>query len=73
MAGKLRLEELVTQRYRLDEINEAYASMLTGPRPAQCGARRELCRLIDEITQAAQCYGYKPNADKVRFIAMAET
>ena len=30
MAGKLRLEELVTQRYRLDEINEAYASMLTG-------------------------------------------
>ncbi len=29
-AGKLKLEELVTQRYRLDEINEAYASMLTG-------------------------------------------
>ena len=29
-AGRLKLEELVTQRYRLDEINEAYASMLTG-------------------------------------------
>ena len=29
-AGKLKLEELVTQRYRLDQINEAYASMLTG-------------------------------------------
>ena len=29
-AGKLKLEELVTQRYRLDEINEGYASMLTG-------------------------------------------
>ena len=30
MAGKLKLEELVTNRYRLDQINEAYASMLTG-------------------------------------------
>ncbi len=30
MAGKLKLEELVTRRYRLDEINEAYAAMLTG-------------------------------------------
>ena len=30
MAGKLKLEELVTGRYRLDEINQAYASMLTG-------------------------------------------
>ena len=30
MAGKLRLEELVTRRWRLDEINEAYADMLTG-------------------------------------------
>ncbi len=29
-AGKLKLDELVTRRYRLDEINEAYASMLTG-------------------------------------------
>ena len=29
-AGKLKLEELVTQRYRLDQINEAYANMLTG-------------------------------------------
>ncbi|MCY3781336.1 MAG: Zn-dependent alcohol dehydrogenase [Chloroflexi bacterium] len=29
-AGKLKLEQLVTQRYRLDEINEGYASMLTG-------------------------------------------
>ena len=29
-AGKLKLEELVTQRYRLDEINEAFAHMLTG-------------------------------------------
>lgn len=30
MAGKLKLEELVTNRYRLEQINEAYASMLTG-------------------------------------------
>ena len=29
-AGKLKLEELVTRRWRLDEINEAYAHMLTG-------------------------------------------
>jgi len=29
-AGKLKLEELVTNRYRLEQINEAYASMLTG-------------------------------------------
>ena len=29
-AGQLKLEELVTRRYRLDEINEAFASMLTG-------------------------------------------
>ena len=29
-AGQLKLEELVTRRWRLDEINEAYASMLTG-------------------------------------------
>ncbi len=28
--GKLMLDELVTRRYRLDEINEAYAAMLTG-------------------------------------------
>lgn len=30
MVGKLKLEELVTNRYRLDQINEAYARMLTG-------------------------------------------
>ncbi len=29
-AGKLKLEELVTRRYRLDQINEAYREMLTG-------------------------------------------
>lgn len=28
--GKLKLDELVTRRYGLDEINEAYANMLTG-------------------------------------------
>ena len=28
--GRLKLDELVTRRYRLNEINEAYASMLTG-------------------------------------------
>ena len=28
--GKLMLDELVTRRYRLDEINEAYQDMLTG-------------------------------------------
>ena len=29
-AGKLKLDELVTRRYALDEINEAYANMLKG-------------------------------------------
>ena len=29
-SGKLMLDELVTRRYRLDEINEAYQNMLTG-------------------------------------------
>ena len=29
-SGKLKLDELVTRRYRLDEINEAYQDMLTG-------------------------------------------
>ena len=29
-AGKLKLEELVTRRWRLEQINEAYAQMLTG-------------------------------------------
>ena len=29
-SGKVKLEELATQRYWLDQINEAYASMLTG-------------------------------------------
>ena len=29
-AGKLKLEELVTRRWRLEQINEAYADMLTG-------------------------------------------
>ena len=29
-AGKLRLDELVTKRWQLEEINEAYAAMLTG-------------------------------------------
>ena len=29
-AGRLKLDELVTRRWRLDEINEAYAQMLTG-------------------------------------------
>lgn len=28
--GKLKLDELVSQRYTLDQINEAYAEMLTG-------------------------------------------
>ena len=28
--GRLKLDEMITRRYRLDEINEAYASMLTG-------------------------------------------
>ena len=30
LAGKLKLDELVTHRYRLDQINEAYAAMLGG-------------------------------------------
>lgn len=29
-AGKLKLEELITRRYRLEQINEAYADMLSG-------------------------------------------
>jgi len=30
MAGKLKLDELVSQEYRLNQINEAYDAMLTG-------------------------------------------
>ena len=30
VAGKLKLDELITRRYRLSEINEAYADMLSG-------------------------------------------
>lgn len=30
MAGRLKLDELVSQQYRLDQINEAYDAMLTG-------------------------------------------
>ena len=30
LAGQLKLEELVSRRWRLDEINKAYAEMLTG-------------------------------------------
>ncbi len=30
LAGKLKLDELVARRYRLDQINEAYADMLSG-------------------------------------------
>lgn len=30
MAGKLPLDRLITQRYSLEQINEAYAAMLTG-------------------------------------------
>ena len=30
LAGRLRLEELVTRRYGLDEINEAFRAMLDG-------------------------------------------
>lgn len=30
MSGKLKLDELVTRRYSLDQINEAYQDMLTG-------------------------------------------
>jgi alcohol dehydrogenase (nicotinoprotein) len=29
-AGSLKLDELVTRRYRLDDINEGYADMLEG-------------------------------------------
>jgi S-(hydroxymethyl)glutathione dehydrogenase/alcohol dehydrogenase len=30
MAGKLKLDKLVSQHYRLDQINEAYDAMLSG-------------------------------------------
>jgi len=30
VAGKLKLDELISQTYRLDQINEAYATMLDG-------------------------------------------
>ena len=30
LAGKLNLEGLITQEYRLDQINEAYEAMLSG-------------------------------------------
>jgi Zn-dependent alcohol dehydrogenase len=30
LAGKLKLDELISRTYRLDEINEAYAAMLEG-------------------------------------------
>jgi S-(hydroxymethyl)glutathione dehydrogenase/alcohol dehydrogenase len=30
MAGKLKLDELITKEYRLEQINEAFASMLSG-------------------------------------------
>ena len=30
LAGALKLDELVTRRYRLEEINEAYQDMLSG-------------------------------------------
>ena len=30
VAGKLKLDELITRRYRLEQINEAYADMLSG-------------------------------------------
>ena len=30
MAGKLKLDELISQEYRLDQINEAFDAMLTG-------------------------------------------
>ena len=29
-AGKLKLDELVSQEYSLDQINEAFESMMTG-------------------------------------------
>jgi S-(hydroxymethyl)glutathione dehydrogenase/alcohol dehydrogenase len=30
MSGKLRLDEMVSQEYRLDQINEAYEAMRVG-------------------------------------------
>jgi len=30
MGGRLKLDELVSQQWRLDDINEAFAVMLTG-------------------------------------------
>jgi Zn-dependent alcohol dehydrogenase len=30
LAGKLKLDELVSQEYSLEQINEAYQAMLTG-------------------------------------------
>ena len=30
LAGKFKLDELISQRYRLDQINEANANLLTG-------------------------------------------
>ena len=41
-AGLMKLDELITRRYRLDEINDAYAAMLDGRR----GARHDRLRLI---------------------------
>lgn len=29
-AGRLKLDEMVTRRYRLDDANEAYADLLNG-------------------------------------------
>ena len=29
-AGKLKLDELITRRYRLDQVNEGYQDMLDG-------------------------------------------
>jgi S-(hydroxymethyl)glutathione dehydrogenase/alcohol dehydrogenase len=29
-AGKLKLDELITRRYKLDEVNEGYQDMLDG-------------------------------------------
>ena len=29
-ADKIKLDELISQRYRLDQINEAYANLLKG-------------------------------------------
>jgi Zn-dependent alcohol dehydrogenase len=28
--GQLRLDEMITKRYRLDDVNEAYADLLNG-------------------------------------------